>query len=297
MFERFTQRARHAIALAQEEARDLRCDHVVTEHLLVGLVREKQGLAAEVLESEGATADRVRDQLAVIADVGEQAGADHIPFAANAKQVLELALRESLSLADNYIGTEHILLGLLRQRDATTIRILVDCGSDPGRIRTEVVGRLPRVEGPVEDGVEPAIDPGWLGDLSALFKPLGDQIRSNLGRAPDVGDLLLAVACVPHTPAAAALTEIGVDVDDLQRNIERARARALVEHRTLLKRRAGLLNARELATEEDRLSDVAARLGQEREMYREAGAAHADRMRAVSALRGRLGIARQGSNQ
>jgi ATP-dependent Clp protease ATP-binding subunit ClpC len=111
VFERFTEQARQVVVLAQEEARGLRHDHIGTEHILLGLLREEAGLAARVLESLDVTLERVRDQVVRIAGFGEQESSDQIPFTPRAKKVLELGPRESLSLGHNYIDSEHLLLG------------------------------------------------------------------------------------------------------------------------------------------------------------------------------------------
>ena len=117
MFERFTERARQVVVLAQEEARTLKHNYIGTEHILLGLLREEEGLAARVLESLDITVERVRAQVVRIVGSGEEVTSGQIPFTPRAKKVLELALREALSLGHNYIGTEHILLGLVREND------------------------------------------------------------------------------------------------------------------------------------------------------------------------------------
>ena len=112
MFERFTDRARRVVVLAQEEARKLNHNYIGTEHLLLGLIRESEGVAAKALESLGISLDAVRQQVREIIGQGQQAPSGHIPFAKRAKKALELSTRESMQLGHNYIGTEHILLGL-----------------------------------------------------------------------------------------------------------------------------------------------------------------------------------------
>jgi hypothetical protein len=139
MFERFTERARQVVVLAQEEARTLKHNYIGTEHILLGLLREEEGLAARVLESLEITVERVRAQVVRIVGSGEEVTSGQIPFTPRAKKVLELALREALSLGHNYIGTEHILLGLVRENEGVAARILLDFGADPEAIRTEVI--------------------------------------------------------------------------------------------------------------------------------------------------------------
>ncbi len=117
MFQRFTDRARTVVVLAQDEARRLDHNYIGTEHLLLGLIREGEGVAAKALESLGISLDSVRQQVEQIIGQGQQAPSGHIPFTPRAKKVLELSLRESQQLGHNYIGTEHILLGLIREGD------------------------------------------------------------------------------------------------------------------------------------------------------------------------------------
>ncbi len=142
MFERFTERARQVVVLAQEEARTLKHNYIGTEHILLGLLREEEGLAARVLESLDITVERVRGQVVRIVGSGEEVTSGQIPFTPRAKKVLELALREALSLGHNYIGTEHILLGLVRENEGVAARILLDFDADSEKIRNEVIRML-----------------------------------------------------------------------------------------------------------------------------------------------------------
>src|SRR3982750_3513029 len=142
MFERFTERARQVVVLAQEEARTLKHNYIGTEHILLGLLREEEGLAARVLESLDITVERVRAQVVRIVGSGEEVTSGQIPFTPRAKKVLELALREALSLGHNYIGTEHILLGLVRENVGVAARILLDFDADSDKIRNEVIRML-----------------------------------------------------------------------------------------------------------------------------------------------------------
>src|SRR6201747_1511896 len=142
MFERFTERARQVVVLAQEEARTLKHNYIGTEHILLGLLREEEGLAARVLESLDITVERVRSQVVRIVGSGEEVTSGQIPFTPRAKKVLELALREALSLGHNYIGTEHILLGLVRENEGVAARILLDFDADSEKIRNEVIRML-----------------------------------------------------------------------------------------------------------------------------------------------------------
>src|SRR5215211_5847171 len=142
VFERFTERARQVVVLAQEEARILKHNYIGTEHILLGLLREEEGLAARVLESLDITVERVRAQVVRIVGSGEEVTSGQIPFTPRAKKVLELALRDALSLGHNYIGTEHILLGLVRENEGVAARILLDFDADSDKIRNEVIRML-----------------------------------------------------------------------------------------------------------------------------------------------------------
>jgi ATP-dependent Clp protease ATP-binding subunit ClpA len=154
MFERFTNRARRVIVLAQEEARILSHNYIGTEHLLLGLVHEGEGVAAKALESLGISLEAVRQQVEQIIGRGQQAPSGHIPFTPRAKKVLELSLREALQLGHNYIGTEHILLGLIREGEGVAAQVLVRLGADLSAVRRRVVGLAPGGQG--EAGREPA---------------------------------------------------------------------------------------------------------------------------------------------
>jgi ATP-dependent Clp protease ATP-binding subunit ClpC len=143
MFERFTERARQVVVLAQDEARALRHNYIGTEHLLLGLLREEEGIAARVLGELGVTVDEVRAQVGRIVGQGdEEVDTGQIPFTPRAKKVLELALREAQALGHQYIGTEHVLLGLVRENSGVAARILLDFGADAERIRNEIIGLL-----------------------------------------------------------------------------------------------------------------------------------------------------------
>jgi hypothetical protein len=139
VFERFTERARQVIVLAQDDARALRHNYIGTEHLLLGLLREEEGLAARVLESLDITVEAARAQIARIVGQGDEVTSAQIPFTPRAKKVLELALREALSLGHNYVGTEHILLGLVRENDGVAARVLLDFGADDETIRNAII--------------------------------------------------------------------------------------------------------------------------------------------------------------
>jgi ATP-dependent Clp protease ATP-binding subunit ClpC len=142
MFERFTDRARRVVVLAQEEARMLNHNYIGTEHILLGLIHEGEGVAAKALESLGISLDAVRQQVEEIIGQGQQAPSGHIPFTPRAKKVLELSLREALQLGHNYIGTEHILLGLIREGEGVAAQVLVKLGADLNKVRQQVIQLL-----------------------------------------------------------------------------------------------------------------------------------------------------------
>jgi ATP-dependent Clp protease ATP-binding subunit ClpA len=143
MFERFTDRARRVVVLAQEEARDLGHNYIGTEHILLGLLREPEGIAAQAMEALGISLDAVRWEVREIIGQGEGTTLpSHIPFTPRAKKVLELSLREALQLGHNYIGTEHILLGLIREGEGAAAQVLVKLGADLNRVRQQVIMTL-----------------------------------------------------------------------------------------------------------------------------------------------------------
>src|SRR5436189_2237324 len=182
MFERFTERARQVVVLAQDEARALKHNYIGTEHILLGLLREEEGLAARVLESLDITVEEVRAQVARIVGQGDEVTTGQIPFTPRAKKVLELALREALSLGHNYIGTEHILLGLVRENEGVAARILLDFDADAEKIRNEIIRML---SGP---GRRQQGQGGAPGEKSKSSKLL-DQFGRNLTKLAAEGKL------------------------------------------------------------------------------------------------------------
>jgi Clp amino terminal domain, pathogenicity island component len=182
MFERFTERARQVVVLAQEEARTLKHNYIGTEHILLGLLREEEGLAARVLESLDITVEQARAQVVRIVASGEDVPSGQIPFTPRAKKVLELALPEALHLGHNDIGTEHILLGLVRENDGVAARILLDFDADSEKIRNEVVRMLSSSGAPTR--VIHDFDSSWLDfapaeafDLAMRLAPLSSEIK------------------------------------------------------------------------------------------------------------------------
>ena len=139
MFERFTDRARNVVVLAQEEARLLKHNYIGTEHILLGLIRESEGIAAQALQALGIGLEAVREQVQEIIGTGQQTPSGPIPFTPRAKKVLELSLREALQLDDNYIGTEHILLGLIREGEGVAAQVLIKLDGNLSKVRQQVI--------------------------------------------------------------------------------------------------------------------------------------------------------------
>ncbi|MEU2587615.1 Clp protease N-terminal domain-containing protein, partial [Streptomyces avermitilis] len=177
MFERFTDRARRVVVLAQEEARMLNHNYIGTEHILLGLIHEGEGVAAKALESLGISLEAVRQQVEEIIGQGQQAPSGHIPFTPRAKKVLELSLREALQLGHNYIGTEHILLGLIREGEGVAAQVLVKLGADLNRVRQQVIQLLSGYQ-----GKESAIEGGPAEGTPSTSLVL-DQFGRNLTQA------------------------------------------------------------------------------------------------------------------
>ena len=173
MFERFTDRARRVIVLAQDEARLLNHNYIGTEHILLGLIHEAEGVGAKALEALGVTLEPAREQVRDIIGEGNQAPTGHIPFTPRAKKVLELSLREALQLGHNYIGTEHILLGLLREGEGTAVKVLTRLKAEPSAVRQEVIERLSGYQGK---------EPATAGAGPAEGQPSGSLVLDQFGR-------------------------------------------------------------------------------------------------------------------
>ncbi|MDQ3391374.1 MAG: ATP-dependent Clp protease ATP-binding subunit [Actinomycetota bacterium] len=187
MFERFTDRARRVVVLAQEEARLLNHSYIGTEHILLGLIHEGEGVAAKALESLGISLEAVRNQVEEIIGQGGSSPSGHIPFTPRAKKVLELSLREALQLGHNYIGTEHILLGLIREGEGVAAQVLVKLGADLSRVRQQVIQLLSGYQGPAgqseSSSAGAGVGPGGGGKDDPVEKggsQILDQFGSNL---------------------------------------------------------------------------------------------------------------------
>ena len=210
MFERFTDRARRIVVLAGEEARMLDHGWIGTEHILLGLLREGDGYAARSLESLGISLDAVRQQVEEFIGRGQQEPSGHIPFTPRAKKVLELSLRESLQLGHNYIGTEHILLGLICEGDGVAAQVLVMLGADLDRVREQVIQRLHGYQG--QDvggaGAQPGerAPAGLPDDALARFDALDRRLTALerwVSMQPDLEDLDQEIAQVRRDKEAA----------------------------------------------------------------------------------------------
>ncbi len=217
MFERFTDLARRVVVLAQEEARMLNHNYIGTEHILLGLIHEGEGVAARALESLGISLEAVRQQVEEIIGQGQQAPSGHIPFTPRAKKVLELSLREALQLGHNYIGTEHILLGLIREGEGVAAQVLVRLGADLSRVRQQVIQLLHRSGGqePVTARATSRPGPGrgereLLSGVIARIDAIDSRlsaIEQRVGTGPDLRDLDQEIAQINSDKQAAAADE------------------------------------------------------------------------------------------
>ena len=225
MFERFTNRARHVVVLSQEEARELHHNYIGTEHLLLGLLGEPEGVAGRVLAGQGMSLEAARREVTDITGTGKASPRGHIPFTPRAKKVLELSLREALRLRHKYIGTEHILLGILREGQGVAAQVLAQ-HADLNAIRMAVLAQVP------PGSAEPARGRSWLRRLAgggqdepgapadeAVLNatPAADATLSEAARlagAQPVGShhLLLAALTDPQSAAARALAALGIDL-------------------------------------------------------------------------------------
>jgi ATP-dependent Clp protease ATP-binding subunit ClpC len=218
MFERFTGRAQRAMVLAQEEAGMLNHNHIGTEHLLLGLIHEGEGVAAQALESLGISLQAVRQQVEEVIGQGPYAPAGPIPFTPRAKKVLELSRREALAMGHNYVGTEHILLGLLREGDGVAAQVLVRMGADLNRVRQQVIqllaghqdkdepksGRAARRAG--KAGRQQGPLPQILQRVESIDSRLS-AIGQRVGAGPDVSDLDQQIGRARRDKEAAAGAE------------------------------------------------------------------------------------------
>jgi dihydroneopterin aldolase len=221
MFERLTERARKAVVLAQEEAGLLRHNYIGTEHILLGLLREDKGLAARALAALGVTVEEARERVESIVGYGAEGPGPQVPFTPRSKKVLELALREALQLDHNYIGTEHILLGLVRENEGVAARVLSDLGVSPDDVRREFVRTLPgepgrrlederREAGPPESARNRLLFRGRVESLriTARFDGRPETLFLDLDYAYTVPDTEDAAGVVNHDDLLTSVTGI-----------------------------------------------------------------------------------------
>ena len=215
MFERLTDRARRVMDLAQDEARRLQHNYIGTEHLLLGLLGEGEGVAAQALQSLGIGLAAARQQVEQIAGRGQQAAPEHIPFTPRAKKVLGLARREALQLGHHYIGTEHILLGLIREGDGVAAHVLAALGAGLNPVRQQVIRLLQDTQGTDElaGGRGARQRPpgrrqrGLLPEVLDRVESIEEQlsgIGQRLGAGPETGDLDQQIALARRGKEAAA---------------------------------------------------------------------------------------------
>ena len=264
MFERFTDRARRVVVLAQDEARMLNHDYIGTEHILLGLLREGDGYAARTLESLGISLDAVRQQVQEIIGRGQQAPSGHIQFTPRAKTALELSLRESLQLGHDYIGTEHMLLGLLREGDGVAAQVLVTLGAGLDRVREQVIQLLHGYQGQDAEsaGSQPGerVPAGLPDDALARFDALDRRLTALerwVSMQPDLEDLDQEIAQVRRDKEAA------VDRQDFQAAaaLRDKEKQLLADRADREKERAGsAAGRRTVARELDRLNTELERL-------------------------------------
>jgi ATP-dependent Clp protease ATP-binding subunit ClpA len=238
MFERFTDRARQVVVLAEEEARMLSHNYIGTEHILLGLIHEGEGVAAKALESLGISLDVARQQVEEIIGRGQQAASDGIPFTPRAKKVFELSLRESLQLGHQYVGTEHILLALIREGDGAAAQVLVKLGTDLNRVRQQVIQLLHGYQG--KEPTAAGTGEGSQLGKRARARPFEDAptrvevldrrlaaIERWVGLRPDLDDLDEEIAQVCRDKEAAADRqdfEVAAELRDKETQLRAARA-------------------------------------------------------------------------
>jgi ATP-dependent Clp protease ATP-binding subunit ClpA len=266
MFERFTDQARQVVTLAQEEARLLNHNYIGTEHILLALIHEGRGTAAQALESLGVFEEAARQQVEQIIGRGQQdPPRGHIPFTPRAKKTLELALREALQLGHNYIGTEHILLGLIREGEgkgkSPATQVLNGLGVDPNRVRQQVIQLLSASRAEDQAGVRLVTAGGGKRKLASEVRGRLDSLEWRLsvleqrvGTGPDVRDLDREIAQVRHDK------ETAIDAQDFEAAaVLRDRERQLLSDKAAREQEWATLPS--LSEEVERLRDLLRRHG------------------------------------
>jgi len=268
MYEQFTDRARRAVVQAQEEAKMLNHNYIGTEHILLGLIHEGDGVAAKALESLGISLDAVRQQVEEIIGRGPQAPSGHIPFTPRAKKVFELALREALQLGHNYIGTEHILLGLIREGDGVAAQVLVKLGGDLNRVRQRVIQLLHGYQ-----GKDVKITGSWLGERARSWL-LPDDVY------PRIGALDRRLAAIEHWVGMRPdLEDLDQEIAQLRQEKEAALGRQDFEAAAALRDKEKQLLAARAGREKDWAGSAAGRMSLARELDRLN--AELERLRAI----------------
>lgn len=284
------------VVLAQEEARELRHSYIGTEHILLGLLRDEERRPNEErpLRTLGVTLVAARGRVARLVGAGEEATSGQIPFTPRAKKVLELSLREALSRGDNWIGPEHILLGLAREDEGVASRVLLEFDTDADAIRSETLRILAHMPTPPRSVVEQRlshrmpVETPWPDGLGEVLAVLTREIRRGLGREPDDGDILLTVACAQETVAGRALRELGVDLDALWGTLERVREAVSEDRGALELKIEGLRDQKRDAIENERFQEAARLRDEQRRLTEQARSrSNEDLLRAV---RARLGL-------
>ena len=217
MFERFTERARQVVVLAQEEARHLGHNYVGTEHILLGLLREQDGIGAHALERLGVTVERVRADVRRIIGFLDEPPSGQLPFTPRAKKVLELSLREALGLGHDYLGTGHLLLGLIAEGQGVATHVLQDLGVDVGTLHVTLLQTK---------GWEDERDPTWderllVQDVARRAVVMAAEAAAAAGRRVDAGDLIVALAQTDEL--AGEVLARHVPLDRLAAELEAAR--------------------------------------------------------------------------
>ena len=261
MFERFTDRARRVVVLAQEEARMLSHSHVGTEHILVALIREGGGVAARALESLGITEEAARQQVEGITGRGQaDSQRKHLPLTPRARKILQLSLREAIALGHGYIGTEHILLGLVREGEGVAMRALNGLGADPNRVRQQVIQLVSARRVHEEPGTGRATGRGKRKLLSELRGRLDSLdwrlavLEQRVGTSPDLAQLDQEITHVRHDKERA------IDAQDFENAaVLRDRERQLLSDKTAREQEWAALPS--LSDEVERLRDLLRRHG------------------------------------
>jgi ATP-dependent Clp protease ATP-binding subunit ClpC len=256
MFERFTDRARRVVVLAQEEARMLNHNYIGSEHLLLALIREGGGVAARALESLGITEEAARQQVEGIVGPRQQdPPRGHTPFTPRAKKILQLSMREAIALGHAYIGTEHILLGLIREGDGVAVRALNGLGVDSNRVRQQVIQLVSARRVQQEPGTGRATGRGkrkLLSELRGRFDSLEwrlSVLEQRVGTAPDLGQLDQEISQVRHDKESA------IDAQDFENAaVLRDRERQLLDDKAARHQEWAALPS--LSDEVERLRDL-----------------------------------------